>query len=143
MQDFKLIQDSFYDIAKAAHTIKDTYSLYEKIHKIIYINLNDSNKINDILLGCKNLKSHLLLQEIRDESHRFSINNVRSKMKREIKKSSIDNIIGIGKVNKTSLLRYFGDLEQIKNASVEDLVRVKGIGKKKASEIFNYLHASR
>ena len=35
MQDFKLIQDSFYNIAKAAHTIKDTYSLYERIHSII------------------------------------------------------------------------------------------------------------
>ena len=91
----------------------------------------------------KILKSHLLLQEIRDESHRFSINNVRSKMKREIKKSSIDKVIGIGNVNKTSLLRYFGDLEQIKKASVEDLGRVKGIGKKKASDIFNYFHVTR
>ena len=35
INDFKLIQDSLYDIAKAAHTIKDTFSLYKKIHTII------------------------------------------------------------------------------------------------------------
>ena len=55
-------------------------------------------------------------------------------------KSSIDNLSGIGKVRKNSLIRYFGSIEQLKRASVDDLTEVTGIGKNMAKSIFEELH---
>jgi len=83
-------------------------------------------------------KFNLLLQEIRDESHRFSLKSQRNKLSKKIRSSDLDNIEGIGRINKNSLLRYFGNVEQIKKASINDLVKVNGIGKKKATHIHFY-----
>ena len=83
-------------------------------------------------------KFNLLLQEIRDESHRFSLMSQRNKLSKKIRSSDLDNVEGIGRINKSSLLRYFGNIEQIKKASINDLVKVNGIGKKKATHIYFY-----
>ena len=80
------------------------------------------------------------IQEIRDETHRFSITLQKRKARKAIIKSSIDNLSGVGKVRKKSLIRYFGSLEQIKRASVEDLTEVPGIGLDTAKSIFKELH---
>tara|TARA_B100000029_G_C17593912_1_gene963424 strand:- start:606 stop:2432 length:1827 start_codon:yes stop_codon:yes gene_type:complete len=85
-------------------------------------------------------KTHLLIQEIRDESHRFSINNQRKISLKNLKKSKLDDIKGIGRVNKIALLRYFGDIEQMKKTTVKDLMRVEGIGRDKALKIYNYFN---
>ena len=94
----------------------------------------------DIIKVNKTSKTHLLIQEIRNESHRFSINSQRKNSSKQIRASELDQIIGIGSVNKTSLIRYFGDVEQIKKANVKDLTKVSGVGKQKALEIYNFFH---
>ena len=94
----------------------------------------------DIIKVNRTSKTHLLIQEIRNESHRFSIQSQRKKFSKQITASELDRISGIGSVNKTSLIRYFGDLEQIKKASIKDLMKVGGVGKLKASEVYNYFH---
>ena len=83
----------------------------------------------------KNSKGYLLLQEIRDESHRFAINAQRKKKNAKNRKSQLDNIEGIGEVLKKRLLFNFKSLKNIKSANVEDLMTVKGINAKIAQLI--------
>ena len=80
------------------------------------------------------------LQKIRDEAHRFAIGNHRKKRQKAITKSRIDDVEGVGAKKKKDLLNYFGSIEEIKRASVEDIVKVSGINKKTAENIYNYFH---
>ena len=81
-----------------------------------------------------------LIQEIRDETHRFAITLQKRKARKSTIKSSIDSLSGVGKERKKSLIRYFGSLEQLKRASVEDLTEVTGIGLNTAKSIYEELH---
>jgi excinuclease ABC subunit C len=83
----------------------------------------------------KESKGYLLLQEIRDESHRFAINAQRKKKNAKNRKSQLDNIEGIGKVLKKKLLARFKNIKNIKSANIQDLMTVKGINVKIATLI--------
>jgi len=83
----------------------------------------------------KNSKGYLLLQEIRDESHRFAINAQRKKKNAKNRKSQLDNIEGIGEVLKKRLLLKFKSLKNIRSANLEDLMTVEGINAKIAELI--------
>ena len=83
----------------------------------------------------KDSKGYLLLQEIRDESHRFAINAQRKKKNAKNRKSQLDNIEGIGEVLKRRLLLNFKSLKNIKSANIEDLMTVKGINAKIAKSM--------
>ena len=83
----------------------------------------------------KNSKGYLLLQEIRDESHRFAINAQRKKKNAKNRKSQLDKIEGIGEVLKKRLLLNFKSLKNIKSAKIEELMTVKGINAKIAQLI--------
>ena len=83
----------------------------------------------------KDSKGYLLLQEIRDESHRFAINAQRKKKNAKNRKSQLDNIEGIGEVLKKRLLLHFKNLKNIKSANIEELMTVKGINAKIAKLI--------
>jgi len=78
----------------------------------------------------KDSKAYLLLQEIRDESHRFAIIAQRKKKNAKNTKSQLDNIDGIGEVLKKRLLLNFKSIKNIKSANIEDLMTVKGINAK-------------
>ena len=80
------------------------------------------------------------IQEIRDETHRFAITLQKRKARKSTIMSSMDNLSGVGEVRKKSLLRYFGSLEQLKRANIEDLTEVSGIGQNIAKSIFEELH---
>ncbi|EKO36042.1 excinuclease ABC, C subunit [SAR86 cluster bacterium SAR86E] len=83
----------------------------------------------------KDSPGFLLLQQIRDESHRFAITSNRRKENKTIKKSSLDDICGVGPQKKKSLMNYFKSIKSIKRASIEDLCKVSGISIKLAKEI--------
>lgn len=83
----------------------------------------------------KNSKAFLLLQEIRDEAHRFAIMAQRRKKQKFTKKSSLDQIAGIGPITKAKLLKKFGSIKAIKEASKHELMTIKGINEKIADEI--------
>ncbi len=83
---------------------------------------------------------HNFIQEIRDETHRYAITLQKKKMIKSTMQSSIDNLEGVGAVRKKILLRYFGSLDQIKRASIQDLSEVSGIGENMAKSIFRQLH---
>ena len=75
-------------------------------------------------------KAYLLLQEIRDESHRFAVKAQRNKKRGNINKSKLDQINGIGHVLKKRLILKFKKIQNIKKANIEDLMTVKGINAK-------------
>jgi len=85
----------------------------------------------------KRSKGFLLLQEIRDESHRFAINAQRKKKRGAIKKSKLDKIDGIGSILKKRLLNKFKSIENIKLASEKELMTVGGISAKIANSIMD------
>ena len=80
------------------------------------------------------------LQILRDEAHNYAIKSHRQRRSKDITKSSIDEIPGIGSARKKALLQYFGSAQDLLNASVEDISKVSGISKIIAKKIFNYLH---
>ena len=80
-----------------------------------------------------------LLQLVRNESHRFAINHHRKRRSKELFSSSLDGIDGLGPKLKTSLIRYFGGIDKVIEASLEDLKLAPGIGDRKAKKIYSYL----
>jgi len=83
----------------------------------------------------KDSPGFLFLQQIRDESHRFAITSNRKKKNKAVKKSSLDNIKGLGPKKRKNLMKYFKSVQSIKTASVDDLCKVPGISIKLAREI--------
>ena len=80
-----------------------------------------------------------LLQQIRDESHRFAINNNRKKKNKAIKYSTLDQINGLGAKKKRSLLSSFKSLKRIRSASLNELCMVPGISIKLGTQIQQHL----
>ena len=80
-------------------------------------------------------KAFLLLQEIRDESHRFALQAQRKKKRSKITKSELDEIKGIGNILKKRLIKKFKSVAKIKIASKDDLMTVEGINEKIATHI--------
>ena len=87
----------------------------------------------------KDSPGFVLLQQVRDESHRFAITSNRKKKNKSISYSRLDSVYGLGPQKKKELLRFFKSLQSIKNAPIEDLQQVKGISIKLANEIKNVL----
>ena len=83
----------------------------------------------------KNSKAYLLLQEIRDEAHRFAISAQRKKKQRSSRKSQLDLIKGVGPSLKSKLLQKFKNIENIKNANKKELMTIPGINEKMANKI--------
>lgn len=81
-----------------------------------------------------------LLQRVRDESHRYAITFHRSLRGKNALVSELSKIELIGKNKEMALLEHFMDINKIKNASIEELMEVKGISKKLAQNVYNYFH---
>tara|TARA_B100001121_G_scaffold305584_1_gene323363 strand:+ start:182 stop:1963 length:1782 start_codon:yes stop_codon:yes gene_type:complete len=87
----------------------------------------------------KNSKAFLILQEMRDESHRFAIQAQRKKKRKTISKSQLDSVKGIGTVLKSRLLKKFKSIKNIRMANLSDLMTVQGINEKMAKLILEKL----
>jgi excinuclease ABC subunit C len=80
-----------------------------------------------------------LLQEIRDEAHRFAHSYHLQFRGKKLKSSSLEEIPGIGRETKKLLLTYLKSVEEIRNTSSRKLAEIPGIGQKKARKILDYL----
>ncbi len=112
-------------IVKGANRVRATETIIEE---------------NGVLEIDKYSKAFLLLQEIRDESHRFALQAQRKKKRKNITKSKLDDIHGIGAIIKKRLLKKFKNIQNIKESTHDELISIKGINTNLAKRIINTLN---
>ena len=82
----------------------------------------------------------LLIQQIRDEAHRFAITGHRQRRQAARNKSVLEEIPGVGSKRRSALLKFFGGRQGILTATVEELSKVEGISQRLARQIYDLLH---
>ena len=125
-------------LEKSKHKDLKTLSIVKGLKRI---------RASETIISCegileldKNSKAFLLLQEIRDESHRFAIQAQRKMKRKSIAYSELDAVKGIAKVLKRRLLQKFKSIKEIKKANVSDLMTIKGINEKMVRKIKTVLN---
>ncbi|MEW5738321.1 MAG: excinuclease ABC subunit UvrC [Myxococcota bacterium] len=81
------------------------------------------------------------LTRLRDEAHRFAITFQRKVSRKRGLTSELDQVPGVGATRRTALLRHFGSLKQLREASIEELAAVEGVGPAVAERLHAFLHA--
>ncbi len=97
-----------------------------------YENKEFKFKKNDPLL--------FFIQRLRDEAHRFAISTHRIKRNKNLTRSLLDQITGVGKQRKRALLNHFGSAKAVESASFDELKSIEGIEDNTAKKIYNYFH---
>jgi excinuclease ABC subunit C len=82
-----------------------------------------------------------LIQQLRDEAHRFAITGHRARRQRARTRSPLEDIPGLGPKKRRELLKQFGGLQALTRAGIEDIMRVKGISRQLAEAIYERFHA--
>lgn len=103
--------------------------------------LSDGERYKEIALPTESGALHLL-QQIRDEAHRFAITGHRQRRAKARKQSSLEQIPGLGPKRRRELLRHFGGQQEVSRASEADIAKVTGISKILAENIYAHLHNS-
>jgi excinuclease ABC subunit C len=104
-------------------------SLAKRLEEVFLPGMSDSITIP------RGSPSLLLLKRIRDEAHRFAITYHRKVRTKRTIKSQLDEVPGVGPARRTALLKQFGSVKRIKEASAEEIAEVKGIPRKLAETI--------
>jgi len=85
----------------------------------------------------------LMVTHLRDETHRFGVSYHRGLRDRQLKKSMLDEVPGIGEGRKQALLRHFGSVRKLLAAGLDELAQVEGVGPKLAEQLHRYLQERR
>ena len=81
-----------------------------------------------------------LIQHIRDESHRFAITGHRARRDKKRRQSTLEGIEGVGPKRRRDLIRYFGGIQELRKASIDEMSKVQGISRNLAETIYAVLH---
>lgn len=98
-----------------------------------------SGQSQPIILPADSPALHLI-QQVRDEAHRFAITGHRQRRAKKRKTSPLESIPGLGPKRRQLLLKQFGGLQEVARAGIEDLASLKGISHKLAEEIYDTFH---
>ncbi|GAA4618285.1 excinuclease ABC subunit UvrC [Saccharopolyspora hordei] len=82
-----------------------------------------------------------LLQRVRDEAHRFAVSYHRTKRGKRMTSSALDSIPGLGQTRRTALLKHFGSVRKLRQAGVDEIAAVPGIGRRTAEAVHSALAA--
>ncbi|WP_284849925.1 excinuclease ABC subunit UvrC [Corynebacterium rhinophilum] len=88
----------------------------------------------------RNSQALFLLQQIRDEAHRFAITYHRQQRSKRMRSSALDAIPGLGPQRRTDLVKHFGSVKKLKAATVDEICEVNGFGPKLAQTVYDKLH---
>ena len=91
--------------------------------------------VEDPVILARSSEGLYLLQRVRDEAHRFAINHHRGRRSKSMVESTLDDVPGLGEVRRKTLLRHFGSLKKLREADVDEIALVPGIGPRTAESI--------
>jgi excinuclease ABC subunit C len=83
-----------------------------------------------------------LLQRLRDEAHRFAITHHRSRRSKSMVESLLDDVPGLGEVRRKTLLRHFGSLKKLRQATVDEVAGLPGFGRRTAESVVRAVNAA-
>ncbi|MFI9624128.1 excinuclease ABC subunit UvrC [Streptomyces sp. NPDC052042] len=76
-----------------------------------------------------------LLQRVRDEAHRFAITYQRAKRAKRIRSGPLDAVVGLGETRKQALIKHFGSVKKLRQATIDEICAVPGIGRRTAESV--------
>ncbi len=122
---------------RAARTVIDKLGLDIKLYGMVKNDKHRTRALIDENRNEQGLSENLmnLITNFQDEVHKTAIEYHRKVRDKQITKSALDEISGIGQVKKQELLKRFGDIEKIREAKLEELTQIKGINENLARTI--------
>jgi excinuclease ABC subunit C len=97
---------------------------------------------DDPVIFARTSEGLYLLQRVRDEAHRFAITHHRSRRSKSMVESLLDDIPGLGEVRRRTLVKHFGSLKRLREADVDQIAEVPGIGPRTAAAIKDAVSAT-
>jgi len=122
-------------LAKGKTGVSATFSGTEKAEEKVF-----RPQVKEPLRFMKNSPVLHLLDRVRDEAHRFAVTYHQKVRKRETIRSVLEEISGIGKTRQKELLNYFGSVEKIKDASLDELIKAPMMTLKLAQSVHDFFH---
>jgi len=140
LEELQITDVAIVGVAKGAQRragLETLYSVGADTASPLSTSLSDAGA--GIILPADSPALHLI-QQIRDEAHRFAITGHRQRRSKARRISTLEGIPGMGPRRRQQLLKQFGGLQEIARAGVEDLSRVRGISKEIAQRIYDTFH---